>query len=127
MQHAFLLMSAAALAAVLGVAHSWLGERLVLGPLFAPATRQGMLRQSVFARKALRATWHLATIAWWTFAALFVVLARAPASPTGRLILGVLAAGFLATGLVILASSRGRHPAWLVFLAIAAAVAAAMR
>ncbi len=124
--HRSLLLIAAALTASLGIAHSWLGERLLLGPLLAPATRRGMLSRSAFARQALRFAWHLTTIAWWTFAAIFVVLAPAPASPTVRLVLGTLAAGCLATGLVILAASRGRHLAWPLFVAIAGAAFAAM-
>jgi hypothetical protein len=124
--HRTLLLTAAVLTAALGIAHSWLGERILLGPLLAPATRRGMLSASAFARQALRFAWHLTSIAWWTFAALFVVLAPAPASPAVRLVLGTLAAGCLATGLVILAASRGRHLAWPVFVAVAVAAFAAM-
>jgi hypothetical protein len=122
----YLLLAAAVLTAILGAVHSWLGERILLGPLLAPATRRGILRDSHFARQILRFAWHLTTIAWWTFAALFVVLAPAPAAPSGRQLLAVLAAGCLATSLVILAASRGRHLAWPLFLAIAAAAATAM-
>jgi hypothetical protein len=75
---------------------------------------------------AVDVAWHLTTIAWWTFAALFVVLAPSPAAPSGRQLLAVLAGGCLASGLVILAASRGRHLAWPFFVAIAAAAVTAM-
>lgn len=123
MTHAYLL-AAAALTAMIGLIHSWLGERLLIGPLLAPDTRRGMLRESRSARRALRFAWHLTTIAWWAFAAIFVVLAPEPLAPPGGRILAVLAAAFLITGLVILISSRGRHLAWPLFLGIAAAAAA---
>jgi hypothetical protein len=122
MTHACLL-AAAGLTALIGLIHSWLGERRLIGPLLAPATRRGLLRESRFARGVLRYAWHLTSLAWWGFAAIFVVLAPAPLAPPGGRILAILAATFLLTGLVVLISSRGRHLAWPLFLGIAAAAA----
>jgi hypothetical protein len=124
MPHALLLI-AAVLTALIGLAHSWLGERLLLGPLFVPEARSGLLR-SRYARRVLRLAWHVTSIAWWTLAGIFAVLAPAPQAPPGGRILMVLAGGFLVTGLVVLAGSRGRHLAWPLFLGIAAAAVAAL-
>jgi hypothetical protein len=118
MTHASLL-TAAALAFGVGVVHSWLGERWLIGPLLAPGRRQGMLEKSEFARRALRFAWHLTTIAWWGPAAMLVWLARAPLDSTGRAMLTITAVMFLITSIVTLAVSRGRHLAWPVFMAIA--------
>ncbi len=113
------LLTAAALAFGIGVVHSWLGERWLIGPLLAPGRRQGLLEKSEFARRALRFAWHLTTVAWWGPAAMLAWLATAPLDGTGRAVLAITAMMFLITGAVTLAVSRGRHLAWPVFLAIA--------
>jgi hypothetical protein len=117
------LAAAAALTLIVGIAHSWLGERLLLGPLLAPASRSGLLRDSRTARRILRFAWHLTTLAWWGLAAIFLALAGAPLTAATRHVLAVLALTFLLTGSVILLSSKGRHLAWPAFLAIAGAAA----
>ncbi len=115
------LVSAATVTFAIGLIHSWLGERRLLGPLLAPETRRGLLRESLFARRTLRFAWHLTTIAWWGLGAIFLVLAPAPLSGSARPVLAVLATTFFFTGLVVLASSGGRHLAWPLFLGIAVA------
>ncbi len=113
------LILAAILTLVIGAAHSYLGERFLIGPLLSPGRRQGPLERSAFARRTLRFAWHLTTIAWWGFAAILLGLSLSPAASSARIVLSVVAATFFATGLATLASSRGRHLAWPVFLAIA--------
>ena len=113
------LLFAAILTLAIGGAHSYLGERFLIGPLLSPERRQGLLEKGEFARRTLRFAWHLTTIAWWGFAAILIGLALAPAASPVRMVLAVVAATFFATGLSTFASSRGRHLAWPVFLAIA--------
>jgi hypothetical protein len=113
------LLVAGLLAFALGVVHSWLGERRILGPLLAPARRQGILASSAFMRQILRHAWHLTSLAWWGMGAVLAALAFSPLDPQGRIVLACLGVTFLATGIVILVTSRGRHLAWPVFLAIA--------
>lgn len=113
------LMIAAALTFALGAVHSWLGERKLIGPLLAPETRSGILAQSGFARRVLRFAWHITTIAWWGIAAALAALAYLPLDPQGRAVLVAIAVTFFVTGFMILATSRGRHLAWPVCLAIA--------
>ena len=114
------LLAAALLTFMIGAIHSWLGERRLLGPLLAPERRQGLLASSGFARRTLRFAWHLTTIAWWGIGAALIALAVSPPlDRQGRLVLGTIAATFLVTGIVTLVTSRGRHLAWPVFLAIA--------
>ena len=115
------LVSAAVLTVAIGVIHSWLGERRLIGPLLAAVgRRQGMLERSVFARQVLRFAWHLTTLAWWGFGALLVDLSLGTIDVRSRSILGIVAMTFLITGMAILVSSRGRHLAWPVFFLIAA-------
>jgi hypothetical protein len=114
---------AAFLTLAIGLVHSWLGERVLIGPLLAPASRFGLLKESSAARRVLRFAWHLTTLAWWALAAVFLAIAAQPIVGSARQVLAILAVFFLVTGLVVLGSSKGRHLAWPVFLAIAGAAA----
>jgi hypothetical protein len=116
-QPAFLI--AALLTVAIGIAHSWIGERLLIGPLLAPDRRSGILAASAFARNTLRFAWHVTSIAWWGLGAVLALLATSPLGAQGRLIIAAIGATFLITGLITLVASRGRHLAWPVFLAIA--------
>ncbi len=118
------LLAAGILAVALGVIHSWLGEQRILGPLLAPARRQGILASSAFVRQVLRYAWHLTSLAWWGMGAVLAALAFSPLDPQGRIVLACLGVTFLVTGIVILVTSRGRHLAWPAFLAIAGLSAA---
>lgn len=113
------LMIAAFLTFGVGIVHSWLGERRLIGPLVDPATRAGLLAQSGWARRLVRFAWHITTIAWWGMAVLLVALALSPLDPQGRYALIAIAVTFLISGVLTLVVSRGRHLAWPVFLAIA--------
>jgi len=111
------LLAAAVLLVAVGLIHSVLGERALIGPLLAPDKRRGLLEKSGFARATLRFAWHLTSIAWWGFAAILVTAALAPGGG-GSAVLAIIGATFLATGVVTGAASRGRHLAWPVFVAI---------
>ena len=117
------LLAAAVLALAIGVVHSWLGERRLIMPLLDPERGANLLARSGFARQTLRFAWHITTLAWWGLAAILVALAVAPIDATGRLVLAVIAVTFAITGLVTLATSRGRHLAWPIFFLIAALAA----
>jgi hypothetical protein len=110
--------TAAALAVLVGVAHSYLGERLLIGPLLAPEKRSGLLARSDFGRNVLRFAWHITTLAWWGMGAALLAAALAPPEQAVRLAIMALSVTFLLTGIVILIVGRGRHLAWPVFLAI---------
>lgn len=119
------LLVAALFMVGLAAAHSWLGERVLLGPLLAPEARAGLLAKSGFARRVLRFAWHLTSIAFIGLGAPLAVYAFAEIDPTARLALRLVGASLIVMGLTVLATSRGRHLAWPFFLgagAIAAAV-----
>jgi hypothetical protein len=84
-----------------------------------------VLGSEALTRRTLRFAWHLTTLAWFGFAALFVLLAEGTVS---RAQLGVVAVTrFLLHAVVALVASRGRHFAWPVFLAISVLVLLATR
>lgn len=115
------LLLATVLVFALGVAHCYLGERYILIRLFRRADLPELFGSDLFTRRTLRFAWHLTTVAWWGCGVLLFVAARSD-GPVSRVTLGgVLGGTFLVSALVTLVGSRGRHLAWPVFLAIAAA------
>ena len=119
------LYFAAFLLIVVGVAHSYLGERYILIRLFRRDDLPKLFGSPDFTIRTLRFAWHLTTVAWWGFAALCVLLARPPVTPgaMGLVIGGV----FLIHGAIALVASRGRHFSWPVFLAVGVLVIYATR
>jgi hypothetical protein len=111
------LFIASALAVLTGLAHSYLGERYILIRLLRRTDLPQLFGSDVFTKRTLRFAWHLTSIAWVGAAVNLWVLARGDAAAGIR----ILSATFFVTALVTVAGSRGRHLAWLVFLAIAAA------
>ena len=115
------LLLAAALTFAIGAAHSYLGERYILIRLFRRTDLPHLFGSDLFTRRTLRFAWHLTTVAWWGCGLLLLIAARSLA-PLSRAALGSVVAGtFLASALVTLVGSRGRHLAWPGFLAIAEA------
>lgn len=112
-----LLLVAAALLALIALAHSVLGERYILVRLFRREGLPRLFGSDGFTRRTLRFAWHLTSVAWLGFAALLALQARAP-EPDGAL-LAVVAATFLAHAAITAVASHGKHFAWPVFLAIA--------
>jgi hypothetical protein len=112
------LLVAAFLAALLGVAHSYLGERYILVRLFRRGNLSELFRDVVFTRRALRLAWHVMSVLALGFAAVLVVLAS-PAREHARAIAEVVSATFAVNGLLSLVLTRGRHLSWIVFFAIA--------
>jgi hypothetical protein len=109
------------LALAVGVAHSVLGERYVLTRLFRRDNLPKLIGGTWFTRRVLRFAWHLTSVAWWGFAAQLAWAGGFFGSdPTVAGLLRVVAVTFGVSALVTLAASRGRHLAWVVFLAIAA-------
>ena len=111
-----LYLLAAFLVFCLGIAHSYLGERYILIRLFRRADLPRLFGGTEFTVRTLRFAWHLTTVAWWGFAALFFSLAQWPVS--AATVSGVLAWVFLVSAAVTFVASRGRHLAWPVSLAI---------
>jgi hypothetical protein len=113
----FALYLASILIALIGGAHSYLGERYILVRLFRRPDLPHLFGSADFTIRTLRFAWHLTTLAWLGLAGVLLVLAGASVSRST--IAAVVAATFLLHFAVALVGSRGRHWSWLVFLAIA--------
>jgi hypothetical protein len=112
------LAVAALLAVLIGVLHSYLGERYLLIRLFRRENLPRLFGSDEFTKRTLRFAWHVTSIAWFGLAGILLLLARQQASPLA--VSRAVAGTFLASALLAAAGSRGRHYSWVVFLAIAA-------
>ena len=113
-----LLLLAAAIAVLIGVAHSYLGERYILIRLFRRELPK-LFGDDWFTRQTLRFAWHVTTITLWGFAAVMIVLARADGAVAVSSALIAISLTFGAIGLIALIASKGRHLSWIAFFAIA--------
>lgn len=107
-------LAAAVASFLLGFAHSIIGEVLIFRTdIWVRESAALGARRSA----ALRSTWHLLTLFGWALAGLFVWMATSNASVA---VLGVpIAVFFCVCSIFWLIGTRGRHPAWVVFAAIA--------
>ena len=109
------LAIAALLSAILAVSHSWLGERLILQPILGvqdlpklSGSRRGM-------QKIVRFAWHLTSLYFVAMAAILFYYSRGTVDAT---VVRVIAVTNFLSAILTAAVSRGRHYAWVVFLAI---------
>ena len=110
---------AALLTALLGIAHSWLGERYVISRLLRRQDLPKLFGSDLFTRRTIRFAWHLTSIAWFGFAVLLFTLGTTYSGFSAETARGILFRTFALSALVAFVGSRGRHLAWIVMLAIA--------
>lgn len=114
------LLVGGALAALLGAAHSFLGERLLLGPLFERGELPRLLGSRTFAKRTLRFAWHLTTVLLAGVGLMVIALSYSQIGPQTAWILRYLSIVFVACSAISLIGARGKHFSWYVFIAIAA-------
>jgi len=101
---------------VIGVAHSYLGERYILVRLFRREDLPQLFGGDEFTKNTLRFAWHLTTVAWCGFAAILFHLAQ---SGEGAGLVGnIIGVTFLIHFVIALAGSKGKHLSWVFFLVI---------
>ncbi len=111
-----LLLISALLLMLIGVAHSYLGERYILIRLFKRGNLPKTFGGEEFTRRTLRFAWHITSIAWWGFAAILVLLANQALN--FKNIAMTISITFLLTFATVLIGSKGKHWAWIVFLVV---------
>lgn len=114
-----MLVLAAALCFLLGLAHSVLGERYILVRLFRSGALPKIFGGDWFTRQTLRFAWHITTLMGWGFGAT-LLLAALPKVDFRSSVLMVVAVTFMACGILAFTFTRGRHLSWAVFFSIAA-------
>jgi hypothetical protein len=111
-----MLQLAALLIVVLGLAHSILGERYILVRLFRRSDLPKIFGSADFTVRTLRFAWHITTVAWLGLAALVFAASEGPLNSQSALrIIGYTA---IASGVLPLVITRGKHLSWLVLFAI---------
>jgi hypothetical protein len=105
-----MLQLAAVLIVLLGIAHSVLGERYILTRLFRRELPK-LFGGQEFTRSTLRFAWHLTTVLAFALGAVLWLLAGSPAPETMARVLGWF---LIASGMLPLVFTRGRHLAWVV-------------
>lgn len=104
---------------IIGITHSYLGEKYILIRLFRRTDLPKLLGNDWFTKRVLRFAWHLTTLAWWGFAAILYVLSTPTMNVKGNVLI-IIAVVFALIGLVSLSLTRGKHLSWLFFFTIAA-------
>ena len=113
-----LLLVGGLLSALIGIVHSVLGEKLLLGPLFKRGELPKLFGSATFARRTLRFAWHLTTVLLVGVGAVVIALSLTQIDPQSAWILRVLAITFGVCSLVSLVGARAKHFSWWVFLII---------
>lgn len=113
------LTVAAALAVLIGLIHSILGERYIIRRLLRRENLPKLFGSDRPTKMILRFAWHLTTVAWFGFAGVLLVIGSDAADPV-RSIGQVVAITFGISAVAAAWGSRFLHPAWAIFAAIAA-------
>jgi hypothetical protein len=113
------LLTAAVVLSVIGLMHSFLGERMVVSRIVTLPNLPTLRGSREYMATLVRWAWHLTSIAWWgTSAHLILIWSGRDLSVAGL----ALTITFALHGMIALVGSRGRHPAWPLFLIVATAI-----
>ena len=112
------LITAGVLTVLLAAAHSYLGERYILVPLFRTTELPPLLGRQDLTKQTLRFAWHITSVFALGFASLLWLIGRT-GGVEGPAVAVIIAACCAISGAMALVGSRGRHLSWIVFFAIA--------
>jgi len=113
-----MLLAGGLLSVLIGIVHSVLGEKLLLGPLFQRDDLPKLLGSATFTRRTLRFAWHLTTVLLLGIGSVVVALSLSQLEPHSAWILRVFAIVFAVCSIVSLIGARAKHFSWWVFLII---------
>ena len=111
-----MLQLAAVLLALLGIAHSFLGERYILIRLFKRDNLPKLFGGTEFTTRTLRFAWHVTTVAWLGVAA--ILWKASTGSIDAGFIVKTIGYTAIASGFLPLIVTRGRHLSWIVFFLV---------
>lgn len=112
-----MLIVAAALMAFLGIAHSILGEVYIVRPLYRQPELP-RLRGAEFPLATVRFAWHVTSMLALVVAGVLFQVAIGASMDAVAIWIG---SSLIATGLLPLLYTRGRHPGWIVFFVVGGA------
>ncbi len=106
---------AAGLFILLGIIHSYLGERFILIPLIKRGHLPKIFNSELLTAQTLRFAWHLTTIAWFAFAVILFILDK---YTPYEIIAKIIAIAAFISFIISLVIARGRHFSWIIFLVV---------
>jgi hypothetical protein len=109
---------AGCLLVLLGIAHSWLGERALLIPLLKRSDLPKLFGDEFYTRRILRLAWHLTSLAWIAMGAVFIFLSPSRPDSSARVVAQSFSVVFLLSTFFSIWAAHGRHLSWPIFLAI---------
>ncbi len=113
-----MLEIAAILCILIGVVHSYLGERFILIRLFRGDKVPHLFGSDFLPKRTLRFAWHITTFAWWGFGYLLFKIAAGEEN-LAQTVLYTISAVFFLSGIFSFGFTKGKHLSWVVFWAIA--------
>lgn len=111
-----MLMIATLLLLIMGVAHSYLGERYILIRLAKRENLPKVLGSVAFTIGTLRFVWHLTTVAWGVLA--FLVFSAGNGEISRDQMLTAIGTAALGSAAFPLYFTRGKHLSWVGFLVV---------
>lgn len=111
-----MLAIATILLLLMGLAHSYLGERYILIRLSRRDNLPKVLGSAAFTMGTLRFVWHLITVAWGALA--FLVYSSGNGAVSSDQVLTVIGGAALVSAAFPLYFTRGRHLSWVVFIVV---------
>lgn len=103
-----MLIAAAIVIVVIGLTHSLLGEKAIIGPLLIKT------ELSPFTQRTIRVAWHITTFFWFAIAAQLLAMHLYPGQERRNFLL-IMIIAFGVSTIVSLTSSKGRHISWTGF------------
>jgi len=107
---------------LLGIVHSYLGERLIFSSKRKSGHLVPTLTNDNFRERHLRimwVTWHLTSIFGWCIGALIVAVSFNQIELDTNLIIKIIISPMFFSSLLVLVGTKGKHPGWVVLLIIA--------
>jgi hypothetical protein len=119
-------IAAAALAFVVGLAHSVLGEVMIFRRMRKPGrvipTDGGAILLGSNVR-ILWASWHVLTVFGWGMAAILVWMSRSASGSIDHAVIAhAIEMSMLIGSALVLVATKGRHPGWVGLLGVAVLV-----
>ncbi len=103
-----MFLATALIIITIGLVHSILGEKTVIGPLMTRDTAPPYIK------RLMRVGWHITTLFWFAIAAQFLAMHFYPAQSRKSFIL-IMAVTFGISALIALFASKGKHISWIGF------------
>jgi hypothetical protein len=121
------LLAAGALTVLIGIAHSVVGEIMIFRSLrqgsWVPTLGGSALREHQV--RIIWVSWHIVSVLGWALAAVLLRIGGIGDVPLPQFITFTAITALLASAVLVLIGTRGRHPAWIGLLIAAGLVSLA--